>query len=489
MATIIRLVRAVTAVLTGLPLLLTAVFQSATSTGYGERDTQAVNENYLEGSAEFIDEAKSDHWSVGYAKEVLTPDDVDSYTYFLGGYLKFPAQEATGVIDDLCVRAVVLDDNSGRGAVAFAWIDGVGVMNADIKAVRSKLSDITGDGMLISIDVGATHDHSAIDTQGLWGNIPNSGRDDKYMATVIEKTANAIRNAYNSRTDGQLYYASEECPELFADTREPYSIDENIHLFRFVPDDSSKNEIYIANFGAHPVNIDYSDTRISGDFPYYVEQAVNSAKNADFIFIQGAIGGGIYADMGVDNGIDAELTSYEKMKEYSLIVADVLYKLADSAERVEPIINVTHAHIDFEVNNFIFKLVERAGLCNVTAFKEDGKVLMTSEIGYVEIGENIKILQVPGEVMPEIVYGGFYSAEKSYNGTEFPYEALNVHFGEDDELLVFGLCNDALGYIVPDNDYSSSGDEGHYEETVSTGSYSGTALSKAFHGLLDKYAD
>lgn len=380
----------------------------------------------------------------------------------------------------------MLDDNSGRGAVAFAWIDGVGVMNADIKAVREKLSDITGDSMLISINVGATHTHSGIDTQGLWGNIPNSGRDDKYMDVVIEKTADAIRTAYNNRTEGQLYYVSQACPELFADTREPYSIDENIHLFRFVPDDTDKNEIYITNFGAHPVNIDYDDTRLSGDFPYYVEQAVNKDKNADFVFIQGAIGGGIYADMGEDNGISAELTSYEKMKEYSLIVADVLYNLAENGERVEPILNIVHRHIDFEINNFIFKLVERAGLCNATAFVEDGTVYMSSEIGYLEIGKNIKVLQVPGEVMPEIVYGGFYSAEESYNGTEYPYDALITNFSEDDEVLVFGLCNDAVGYLVPDNDYSSSG-EGHYEETVSTGSKSATALSKAFHGLLAEY--
>lgn len=488
MATITRFLSAVTAVITGLPLLITALFQCLTTTGYDERPVDAINANFLTGTQTFIDEAEADSWSVGYARDVLTPDDVDEYRYFLGGYLKFPAQEATGVIDDICVRAVVLDDNSGRGAVAFAWIDGVGVMNGDIKAVREKLADITGDTMLVSINVGATHTHSAIDTQGLWGNIPNSGRDDKYMDAVIQKTADAIRTAYNTRTQGQLYYASKNCKELFADTRAPYSIDENIHLFRFVPDDSSKNEVYITNFGAHPVNIEYNDTRISGDFPYYVEQAVNKDKNADFIFIQGAIGGGIYADMGVDNGIAAELTSNEKMMEYSLIVTDVLYDLAENGQRVEPILNIVHRHIDFEINNFIFKLVERVGLCNATAFVDDGTVYMTSEIGYLEIGENIKVLQVPGEVMPEIVYGNFYSAEEAYNGTEYPYDALITNFGEDDEVLVFGLCNDAVGYIVPDNDYSTSGD-GHYEESVSTGSKSGTALSKAFHKLLAEYVD
>ena len=109
------------------------------------------------------------------------------------------------------------------------------------------------------------------------------------------------------------------------------------------------------------------------------------------------------------------------------------------------------------------------------------------EIGYVEIGKNIKIIEAPGEAMPELIYGGFYSAEESFTGTEYPYEGVATCFGEEDEVLVFGLCNDAVGYIVPDNDYSSSGAEGHYEETVSTGSKSGTAFSEAFFKLLGEW--
>ncbi len=485
MAIVIRWISAIMAVLIGLPSLLGAVFQSLTKIGYDERPITAISENFLEGNTEFIDEAQAEYWSAGFARKVLTPDDVDKTRYFLGGFLKFPAQEATGVVDDLCVRAVVLDDNSGRGAAAFAWIDCVGFMNADIKDIREQLSDITGDGKLISIDVGSTHNHSAIDTQGLWGNIPKSGRNQDYIDSVVRKTADAIREAYNNRSEGTLYYSSKACPELFYDGRDPYSIDEKIHLFRFVPNADNKKEIYIANFGAHPVNLGWSNTEISGDFPYYIEQKVTTSKNVDFIFVQGAIGGAIHADMGVENGIPKELTSFEKMKEYSNIVADVLYELAEKGEAVEPILNIRHAQIDFEVNNFVFLLAESAGLCNVKAFKEDGKVYLTSEIGYVEIGKNIKIIEAPGEALPELVYGGFYSADEAFNGTEYPYEGIATCFDENDEVLVFGLCNDAVGYIVPDNDYSSSGDEGHYEETVSTGSKSGTAFSKAFFELLE----
>ncbi len=487
MAVITRFLSAIFAVLLGLPLLLSSVFRSLTLLGYDPRPTDEIAENFLAGHDDFIDEAKAEFWSVGYARRVLTPQDIDSHRYFLGGFLKFPAQEATGVVDDLTVRAVVLDDNSGRGAVAFAYIDGIGLMSGEIKQIREKLSDITGKEGLISINVGSTHVHSGIDTQGLWGNIPKTGRDEAYMNNLVEKAAEAIREAYTNRTEGNLYYASESHPELFYDNRDPYALDDSFHLFRFVPNDKEKKEIYITNFGAHPINLGWSNTEISGDFPYYIEQAINTNKNAEFIFIQGAIGGGIGNNMDAETGIPEDLTSYEKMKEYSLIVADILSSLAEKGEKVEPIINITHKQVDFEINNFVFRLAASANLCSVKAFKEDGKIFLTSEIGYLEIGKNIKVIEAPGELMPEIAYGGFYSAEEAFNKTEYPYAPLNTLFDEDDEILVFGLCNDAIGYIVPDNDYSSSGSEGHYEETVSTGDTAATTFSKEFAELLKNW--
>ncbi len=485
MAAIVRFFSALFAVILGIPLLLSAVFQSLTTLGYDERPSAEISTmNFLEGHDEFIDEATSEYWSVGYARRILTPEDVDSHRYFLGGFLKFPAQEATGVVDDLCVRAVVLDDNSGRGAVAFAYIDGIGLMSGEIKEVRAKLSDITGKDGLISINVGSTHVHSGIDTQGLWGNIPKTGRDEGYMDRVVEKVSEAIREAYTARTTGDLYYSEESRPELFYDGRDPYAIDDRFHLFRFVPSDESKKEIYITNFGAHPINLGWSNTEISGDFPYYIEQAINTNKNAEFIFIQGAIGGNVGNNMDKETGIPEDLTSYEKMKEYSIIVADILSSLAEKGEKVDPIINIRHKQIDFEINNFVFRLAESAGLCSVKAFKENGKIYLTSEIGYVEIGKNVKVIEVPGEVLPEIVYGGFYSAEEAFKGEEYPYAPLNTLFEGTDKVLVFGLCNDAVGYIVPDNDYSSSGAEGHYEETVSTGDTAATTFSREFAQLL-----
>ncbi|MBQ7100816.1 MAG: hypothetical protein IJN81_04225, partial [Clostridia bacterium] len=67
---------------------------------------------------------------------------------------------------------------------------------------------------------------------------------------------------------------------------------------------------------------------------------------------------------------------------------------------------------------------------------------------------------------------------------------------------VMGLCNDALGYIVPDNDYAPfiadslwNTDAGeklwgpahrHYEEMLSTGSKAGSTIIGALNALVNE---
>ena len=476
------IIRSMTALITGFTLLLTAAFQGGTGLGFEKKEALDLTSNFLSGSETFIDEAAADKWSVGFAKNELTPDDYDKEYYYLGGYLKFPAQSATGVIDELWVKAVVLDDNSGRGAVAFAYIDAIGLMNNDVKLIREKLADIIGKDGIVSVNVGVTHTHTAVDTQGLWGTLPETGKNEKYMNALVEKTADAIRRAYETRSVGTLNYSSDDYGNFFTDGRGPRSYDRNIHLFHFVPDDGAKREIFMSNFGAHPVYIEWANTKISADYPYYLDKAVQEKYDADFIFIQGAIGGTIHGNLGASNGISGD-TGVEKITQYGAKIADVYAELMAKEKPVKPILNVAHRQLEVPVDNFIFRLAERAGVTSAKGYSDDGAIKMTTEIGYCEIGDSIKILMMPGEAFPEIVYGGFYNAEQSFNGTEYPEAALNTYFDADDHVLAFGLCNDAIGYIVPDNDYNAK--ESH--EMISVGPKAASSISRAFAELINEY--
>ena len=60
-------------------------------------------------------------------------------------------------------------------------------------------------------------------------------------------------------------------------------------------------------------------------------------------------------------------------------------------------------------------------------------------------------------IFPELVFGGALSAEESGtgNGPEVNPDLLCDITGDKD-ILIFGLANDELGYVLPPNDFSNS---------------------------------
>lgn len=80
--------------------------------------------------------------------------------------------------------------------------------------------------------------------------------------------------------------------------------------------------------------------------------------------------------------------------------------------------------------------------------------------------------------------GGAYGADESFNRTAWEYPPMRDMIPEGRELSVIGLCNDAMGYIIPDNDYGSVIAKDHYEEAVSAGRRAGSTITKAFGELV-----
>ena len=213
--------------------------------------TQEETAKYmLPGDDSFSAEA-GEGWTVGFAKEILTPDDVGEKTYYIAGYNSDnPAQ---GVLDDMYARALYLDDNTGRGGVVFCAIDCVGLSRHDINEIRGKVIESGRIPGLKSVNVCATHTHSAIDTQGLWGkSYFSDGKDAAFQNSLKEKAAEAILAAYEARRDGKLYYGTADISDKLADTRTPVDFDPLLTRIRFAPSDGSA--------GVYLIPIKFSNT-------------------------------------------------------------------------------------------------------------------------------------------------------------------------------------------------------------------------------------
>ncbi len=326
--------------------------------------------------------------------------------------------------------------------------------------------------------------------------------------------------------------------------RNPYDCSPQLTKFRFVPENPQKKETILANMAAHP----YSNglklkgqggaDGLSGDYPYYMERIINEA-GANFLFINGAING-VYTERGSalmfsydeEQFDEKELstlplaTQTERMGEDlgrillamnrtpEAIQADPLTapegKTAayrDSVRRMglceptaetelPPLIHASIREVRLDAQNPLLQVIGKLNLAQYQILRaQDGSFCTMTELGYLELGGKIKVAMVPGEYTPGLVNGqGDALGENVISGKDFDKPSLEESAGED--VLVFGLANDAIGYVIPDNDFLMlhlgngslprklfGNNYTHYQEMFSLGKNTASTLAQAFQEL------
>lgn len=457
--------------------------------------TEADEAEYmLPGDSVFSDES-GEIWTVGFAQSVLTPADLTDDTYYIAGYnTNNPAQD---VLDDMYVKAVYLNDNTGRGGVVVCAIDCVGISRADINDIRQKVIESGEIPDLKSINICATHTHSAIDTQGLWGSaFYSDGKNDSFMQNLKEKTAQAIIAAYKAKENGKLYFGTAEAEDLQADTRTPIDYDSTVTSIRFDPV-SGNDDTYIVNFACHAEMLGSKTTVVSADFPAYMAKEISDKTGgANVVFLNGAVGGLITGNE-IDSFLKGELSDcIEHTKEYGKDVAKLVLSINNEKE-LAPIINVKSCSVSVVCENTALLLARYIGvLNNDVAINGLTEVSIITEVAYMELGnKQIGVYMIPGEICPELESGNFLSAEEAANKVEADYKTLS-EMSRCEHNFVLGLCNDELGYIIPENDfllhewlpyfnipYDDFGRK-HYEETNSVGPDTAATLLEAMDELI-----
>lgn len=423
--------------------------------------------------------AKGEFFSLGFAKASILPDDVDKKKYYIAGYGE--NKPAKGVLDAPHTHAVWIDDLSGHGGIVLVSLDCVGMLNSDVNKLRARLSEFAKLTGCRSINIVCTHNHAGIDTMGIWGPLPLSGKDPKYMELVFSQTVNAVKQAYASRKNGRLYLGKIEVPDMQEDIRTPIVYSKTLTRLRFVPEDGSK-EIYIVNFASHSESLQGCNELVSADFPFYFREKILEETGAETLYCVGAIGGMISMDIPNekeirDNGSDFS----QSTKDIGRRLAD--YALAINEETLlKPRIGCIRQEVYFKAENTLLLLAAKIGILKAKEYRmPDGSgFAMKSEIGYLEI-DSLKILLIPCEIFPELVYGGYLCAEESATGCGGEINPVPLRDIVGDDVMIIGLANDELGYVLPPNDfilhpetpYFENGrdchDRRHYEETNSLG--------------------
>ena len=185
------------------------------------------------------------------------------------------------------------------------------------------------------------------------------------------------------------------------------------------------------------------------------------------------------------------------MKQYGKEIGQTVLGVSDE-EAIVPLINVKSQPLSLKCDNTIFKLGKLIGILVNDIQKDPFSTKMTvlTEISYMELGDRqLGLFLIPGEMYPELYSGNFLPAAESANGFDAEYKPLS-EMTACPRSFVVGLCNDALGYIIPDNDFLNNEWLGyfdickdqfgrtHYEETNCVGPETAGAVLEAMDGLV-----
>jgi hypothetical protein len=441
------------------------------------------------GTFDKLKQAKAEYFTAGFGKARIVPPDLLRRKYYIAGYNCW--NPAKGLLDIPHAHALWLDDNSGRGAVVFVSIDAVGMLNKDVNTAKASLADFLKETGCRSINILCTHDHAGIDTMGLWGPLPLTGRDPKYMEVVFEGIRTAVKKAYEDRREGSLYLGTVQVEGMQNDHRLPVVYSKTMTRMRFAPNDGTR-EIYFINFAAHSESLGGDNSLVSADFPGYLREEILSRTGAETVYCVGAIGGMISMDRIGDDRVASTKQIGKNLAEFALSVKD--------EKKLKPVINFLKQEFYAEVDNYVLMLGTKVGILTADRYNlKDASYgyVLKSEMTWFEIGEQ-KMLLIPCEIFPELVFGGYLSSEESAEGKgpEINPTPLTQIAGEED-LLIFGLANDELGYVIPPNDFLLAPGipyldrvedrlgRNHYEETNSMGPKTAPKLAEVFAGMME----
>ncbi len=361
------------------------------------------------------------------------------------------------------------------------------------------------------------------------------GVERSFIKSVAEGSRKAVEEALADMTKGKLYYSEFNGKDYVYDRTAPIALDTNIYKLEFDPFDESKTPTIIATFGCHPESASYDwasadpektlsfDKKFSPDFIWSAEMIMNDA-GYNFIFLQGNVSTVTSARGLTGDGVDefpgnAHYTSIRYGYEIAYILLGMnmnteerkklneetgdrldVEKLTGGerytiwydgletveAKEVKPVLNIKLKQFTVKIDNNIIVLLGKTSVADNFVLKDNwGGYYTVSEVGYLEIGDEMKVYMSPGETFGELVFGG--------DGAQ-GFELAPVREYTSEDIIVMDLMNDAAGYVANPANYCLAGIQYNEEKDaydsdtwclISYGKNSATSFIGNFYEIYD----
>ena len=356
----------------------------------------------------------------GIALRVVTPDPLLPVSGGIG-----PSHPVSRKEGDLSVRALVLENGDTRVAIVSA--DFLGFPSILGKRVRAKVQGIPPENILI----GATHTHSAPDCYGFPDGKGGFAIDLKYVDSVCERMAEAINEAVKQLRPAKIKIATGPAKGKIAyNYYAPQLYDPRCHVIQAL-DLESRPMATLVNYAVHPEVLGSDQGVLSPDLVGPLRDRIQEKGGGIAIFMNSAQGGMVTADNRAPEG--KEFRNWEECVRIGQLLADESLRIVQGAPvQSAPGLFCAAKTISFPVDSPQLRAITKASPLGLSG-PDDGTV--STQLNVVNLG-NAQILSIPGEALPNI---GFYLKRKMR--------------GEHN--LLFGLTNDAFGYILTKVDWGS----------------------------------
>ena len=367
---------------------------------------------------------------VGAAKRIITPNPLLPVSGGMGR--PNSVREKRG---ELMTRAVVLQ--KGDVTVGIVSVDNIGFPRVLGDRVRDRVSRIPAKNILI----GSTHTHSAPDCYAFPDGKGGHTGDLHYMQFVCDKAAEALNEALDHLAPCRLKIATGEAKGKIAyNYYAPQLYDRRMSVIQAQTADG-KNVVTLVNYAIHPEILGNKVGICSPDLVGLLCDKLEHDAGGMAIFMNGAQGGMITADnrlldkpKSLIEAVWNDARTWDECLRIGQLMADEAQRIVkDAPIQDSPRLACDSMNVNFPVDNPLLWAINVASPLKYP--HNDASHSVTCRLNLINLG-NAQIVTIPGEALPNI---GFYLKRKM----------------RGQHNLLFGLTNDAFGYILTKVDFHS----------------------------------
>ena len=357
---------------------------------------------------------------VGAALRLITPNPLLPASGGIG--TPKPTTEKKG---DLFARAMVLEKGTTR--IAIVSVDNLGWSSVLGNRSRALIKGIAPENILI----GCTHTHSGPDAYAFPDQTGKSSADLKYLDDCVQKIADAVNEAIAKLELATLKIAVGEAKGSIAyNYYAPQLYDPRCGVIQAI-NKQGKTIATLVNYAIHPEVIGSDRGIMSPDLCGPLYDRIEAKAGGMAIFMNGAQGGMVTADTRREGNTEAN--TWEECIRIGELLADEALRIVATAPVLEnPSLYCTARKIEFPVESDLMKYILKNSPLKHSNAKDNA---VSTQLNLLNIGP-AQILTIPGEALPNI---GYYL--KRNMNTKLPF--------------LFGLTNDAYGYMLTKVDFNS----------------------------------